>query len=92
MKLILVMPRSYSDDLRPWSMYFDTDDLSSKKTGRPTNKLAIHPHVEYIIMETLLEHPEKTLDEIFNDIYQETGDEYGVSSILKRNGFARLHF
>ena len=43
-------------------------------------------------MEEVLKHPEKTLVEISNDIYQQTGAEYSLSGIfyyLKRNDISR---
>ena len=48
-----------------------------------------HPHVEFlIIMEAVLEHPEKTLSEIARDVYTGMGSEFALASIfcfLKRN-------
>jgi len=50
------------------------------------------PHVEFLIMEAVLEHPEKTLSEIVHDLYTQTGSEFTSASIffyLKRNHFSR---
>jgi len=50
--------------------------------------VAMHPHVEFLIMEAVLEHPEKTLSEIAHDVYTETGSDFALASIfyyLKRN-------
>ena len=43
-------------------------------------------------MEAVLEHPDKTLAEIAYEVYEQTGSENVVSSILrylKRNSFTR---
>ena len=36
--------------------------------GRPLNSVSVHPHVEFLIMEAVLKHPEKTLAEIAQDV------------------------
>jgi hypothetical protein len=41
--------------------------------GRPYTWLAMHPHEELVIMEVLLQHPEKSLSEILHEVYEETG-------------------
>jgi len=43
-------------------------------------------------MEAVLDHPEKTLSEIVQNVYEQTGSERALSSILlylKRNRFSR---
>ena len=35
--------------------------------GRPYSCIAIHPHEELVIMEVLLQHPDKTLFEIIQE-------------------------
>jgi hypothetical protein len=43
-------------------------------------------------MEVLLQHPERTLPEIIQEVYQETGSEYACSTLhyyLKRNNITR---
>ena len=57
------------------SKYLALGKVASKKLGRPICSLSMHPHIEFIIMEVLLSHPDKTLAEIVHTIYQETGDE-----------------
>ena len=54
--------------------------------------ISIHPHEEFVIMESLLKYPERTLAEIINDMYIETGSMYSCSTIhyyLKRNNMTR---
>ena len=68
----------------------NTGNVHAQKLGRPRNSFAMHPHVEYIIMEAILENPAKTLAEISYDVYQQTGFERATSSVLlylKRNRF-----
>lgn len=60
--------------------------------GRPYACIAMHPHEELVIMEVLLQHPERTLPEIVQEVYQETGSEYACSTLhyyLKRNNITR---
>ena len=60
--------------------------------GRPYACIAMHPHEELVIMEVLLQHPERTLPEIIQEVYQETGSEYACSTLhyyLKRNNITR---
>jgi len=58
--------------------------------GRPINNVAMHPYMEFLIVEAGLEHPEKTLSEIVHDAYTEMGLDFVLASIfyyLKRNHF-----
>ena len=58
--------------------------------GRPYACIAMHPHEELVIMEVLLQHPEKTLSEVLHEVYEET--EYACSTLfyyLKRNNITR---
>ena len=60
--------------------------------GRPYSCIAMHPHEELVIMEVLLQHPDKTLFEIIQEVYEETGSEYACSTLhyyLKRNNITR---
>jgi hypothetical protein len=41
--------------------------------GRPYACVAMHPHKELVIMEVLLQNPEKTPSEILHEVYEETG-------------------
>ena len=44
-------------------------DVKTETIGRPFNSVAMHPHVEFLIIEAVLEHPDKTLSEIVHDVY-----------------------
>ena len=50
--------------------------------GRPYACIAMHPHEELVIMEVLLQHPEKTLSEVLHEVYEETGSEYACSTLF----------
>jgi len=52
-----------------------------KTIGRPIKSLAMYPHVEFLIMEAVLEHPERTLSEIMHDVYTQTGSEFTSAGI-----------
>ena len=43
-------------------------EVKANTIGRPINSVAMHPHVEFLIMEAVLEHPKKTLSEIAHDV------------------------
>ena len=67
-------------------------DVKAGIIGRPANSVAMHQHVEFLIMEAVLEHPEKTLSELVYSVYAQTGSEFPLASIfyyLQRNHFSR---
>ena len=35
--------------------------------------MSMHPHEELVVMKLLLQHPEKTIAEILDEVYEETG-------------------
>ena len=37
--------------------------------GRPVNRVSMHQHEEFLLMEAVLEHPERTLAEIVDNVY-----------------------
>lgn len=47
-------------------------EVKTGTIGRPFNSVSMHPHVEFLIIEAVLEHPEKTLSEIVHDVYAQT--------------------
>ena len=65
------------------SKCLNTGDVNSEKLGRPFNIFAMHPHVEFVIMEAILEQPDTTLAEIAYNVFEQTGPENAVSSILR---------
>ena len=86
---LFISPRTVE---RYISKCLNTGEVKSEKLGQPFNSFAMHPHVEFVIMEAVLEHQDKTLAEIAYDVYEQTGSESAVSSILrylKRNSFTR---
>ena len=65
-------------------------NLNTKTIGRPSGCISMHPHEEFVMMEPILQNPETTLVEICEEILQETGSLYSLSTLhcyLKRNGF-----
>ena len=66
----------------------DFGNVSTAVIGRPYNCIAIHPHEELVIFEILQQYPEKTLGEVLDKLYEETGSQYACSTLyyyLKRN-------
>ena len=73
------------------SKVLNSGDVKAGIIGRPANSVAMHPHVEFLIIEAVLEHPEKTLSEIVYSVYAQTGSEFPLASIfyyLQRNHFS----
>ena len=67
-------------------------NINSEILGRPYASISIHPHEELVIMELVLQNPEKTIVEILEAIYAETGSTYVCSTLyyyLKRNNITR---
>ena len=74
------------------SKCLNSGEVKAETFGRPLNSFQMHLHVEFVIMEAVLDHPEKTLSEIAQSIYEQTGSEHALSSILlylKRNRISR---
>ena len=74
------------------SKVLNVGEVKASTIGRPLNSVAMHPHVEFLIMEAVLEHPEKTLSEIAYDVYSGSGSDLALASIfyyLKRNRICR---
>ena len=47
--------------LRYVSKCLNSGEVKAETLGRPLNSFLMHPHVEFVIMEAVLDHPEKTL-------------------------------
>ena len=74
------------------SKVLNSGDVKAGIIGRSANSVAMHLHVEFLIMEAVLEHPEKSLGEIVYSVYAQTGSEFPLASIfyyLQRNHFSR---
>ena len=72
--------------------FLNFGNISPEVIGRPLNSVSMHPHMEFLIMEAVLKHPEKTLAEIAHGVYVQTGSQYtlaDVFSYLRRNRFSR---
>ena len=70
----------------------EVGDVDTAIIGRPYNCISIHPHEELVIMEMVQQYPEKTIAEILDKVYEETGSQYACSTLhyyLKRNGIMR---
>ena len=67
-----------------------TGEVVAKKTGRPLDLVGMHPREEHVMMEAMLEHPEKTLAEIIvREMMTVFGNRSQVSTVCRyfqRNG------
>ena len=89
---LFMSPRTIERYISKW---LNTGDVNSEKLGRPFNSFAMHAHVEFVIMEAILEQPDTTLAEIAYNVFEQTGSENAASSILrylKRNSFTPKRF
>ena len=50
------------------SKCLDSNEVKAETLGRPLNGFLMHPQVEFVTMEAVLYHPEKTLSEIAQNI------------------------
>ncbi|XP_027045084.1 uncharacterized protein LOC113672937 [Pocillopora damicornis] len=69
-----------------------TGEVVAKKTGRPLDLIGMHLREELVMMEAMLEHPEKTLTEIVREIMTVFGNRFQVSTVCRyfqRNGVTR---
>ena len=60
--------------------------------GRPVGCISFHPHEEFIIMELVKQHPEKTIVELVEEVSIQTGSEYACPTLfyyLRRNNITR---
>jgi len=72
--------------------YVRMGEVIAKKTGRPVDLVGMHPREELVMMEAMLEHPEKTLAEIAQEMMRVYGRHFHVSTICRyfqRNGVTR---
>lgn len=70
------------------SKVLNSGDVKAGIIGRPANSVAMHQHVEFLIMEAVLEHPKKTLSEIVYSVYAQTGSESKVKNWIRENDAA----
>ena len=69
-----------------------TGEVVAKKTGRPLDLVGMHLREELVMMEAMLEHPEKTLTEIVREIMTVFRNRFQVSTVCRyfqRNGVTR---
>ena len=64
------------------SKFLNSGEVKAETLGRLLNSFLMHPHVEFVIMQAVLDHLEKILSEIAQNIYEQTGSEHALSSIL----------
>jgi len=54
-------PRTMEQCLNSFSIVLNFGEVKANTIGRPLNSVAMHSHEEFLIMEAVLGHPEKTL-------------------------------
>ena len=62
--------------------FLNFGNINPEVIGRPLNSVSMHPYVEFLIMEAVLKHPEKTLAEIAHEVYVQTGSQYTLAGIF----------
>ena len=72
--------------------FLTTGSINANPLGQPFGSVKFVPGEELIILEAVLKSPEKTLAEILDDVYRETGSTFSCSTLhyyFKRNGITR---
>ena len=72
--------------------FLSTGSINANPLGRPFGSVKFVPREELIILKAVLKSPEKTLAEILDDVYGETGSTFSCSTLhyhFKRNGITR---
>ena len=62
--------------------FLNFGDINPEVIGRPLNSVSMHPYVEFLIMEAVLKHREKTLAEIAHEVYVQTGSQYTLAGVF----------
>jgi len=55
--------------LRYVSKCLNSGEVKAETLGQPLNSFLMRLHVEFVMMEAVLDHPEKTLSEIVQNIF-----------------------
>lgn len=69
--------------------FITTGKVKAKTLGRPLGTITFASREELIVMEAVLENPDKTLAEIADDIYRQTNSTFALSTLhyyLRRSG------
>ena len=74
-------PRTVERYVRKFSNF---GEVKPEVVGRPLNSVSMYPCVEFLIMEAVLGHPERTLSEIAHDVYVQTGCQYTFLLLEKK--------
>lgn len=77
---------------RVMEKYEATEDIKAEKLGRPIDSVAFLYDEQRVLIEAILEHPDKELSEIARNVSDVMGYSYAYSTIhyfLKRNGITR---
>ena len=75
--------------------FLDSGEVNAQNFLRPINSFIMHQHVEFVIMEAVLQRPDGKLAEISHEIQEQRGSECSISSVLlylNRNRFSRKRF
>ena len=70
--------------------FLNSGEAKVENFGRPKNSFVMHPHVEFVIMKAVLQHPERTFLERLHPKFRNRQGQ-GISDILlylKRNRFS----
>ena len=67
-------------------------NVQAEIIGRPSGCISFHPHEEFVIMDLILQSPEKTIAELVEEVLLQTESEYACSTLfyyLRRNNITR---
>ena len=86
---LLVCPKTVN---RIYNLFLNTGDVLAANIGRPKETIALYPHEEYLIVDTILRKPTVQLAENRRDIEQNFGTHLSFPNLclaIHRLGFTR---
>ena len=78
--------------LRYVTKFQTAGNVQAEIIGRPSGCISFHPHEEFVIMDLILQSPEKTIAELVEEVLLQAGSEYACSTLfyyLRRNNITR---
>ena len=68
--------------LRYVTKFQTAGNVQAEIIGMPSGCISFHPHEEFVIMDLILQSPEKTIAELVEEVFLQTGSEYACSTLF----------
>ena len=69
--------------VRTFRTFVQTGDVKPCRLGRPTGSITLTPHEEYVVIDCLLDMPQRQLHEIADFIFNATGSSFSVETLCR---------